>query len=294
MPRKDNRFFLHDVMFKIVFGSQDSEAPLRAMLNALLDRHGPDRIEKVQFLNPGLDKNHIEERGAFLDVRVEDERRRQYNLEVQICRDPFFVERTLYYDSRLYGDQLVKSEGFDHLSPTVLIGLLGFIAFPRNKELHSSFSLRNDKTGARLTDHLTLHYFELPRLGKVPPTTVATPAEAWLAVLKFGHLYVPGVVPLPVEIMREEGVAMAIDKLKKARESREARQWAEMYDKAERTRITNLSVARKEGLKEGIAQGERINALATARRLIARGDNNDAIADVTGLDTAEIEALRKA
>ena len=286
MPKKDNRFFLHDVMFKIVFGSNDSEVPLRAMLNALLDRHGSDRIETVHFLNPGLDKSHVEKRGVFLDVRVQDETRKQYNLEVQVRRDPFFVERTLYYDSRLYGDQLVPTEGFDLLSPTVLIGLLGFIAFPDNNALHSTFSLRNDKDGRRLPNHLTLHYFELPRLGRVPPRRIATPAEAWLNLLKFGHLYVPGVKPLPVEIMKEEGVAMAIDKLKKARESREARQWAEMYDKAERTRITNLSVARKEGQQD--------KALEVARRLIARGETNDAISDITGLTQAEIAALRKA
>lgn len=290
---KEMPYFLHDVMFKIVFGSKGSELPLRALLNALLDLRGPDRIASVRIINPGLDKAHLEERGALLDVRARDEQRRQYNIELQVRRDPVFFDRSVYYTSRHHGGQLMKKQNFDRLAPTVFVGLLDYNAFPGDPALHKSFSLLCKESGEPLTEKLTLHYFQLRRLGKAPPTNIATPAEAWLSLLKFGHLYVPGVVPLPVEIMREEGVAMAIDRLKKARSSEEARAWAESRDKAERTHLTAVSQARKEGLKKGRGEGQRSEKVNTARRLIARGCDDTFIAETTGLTPAEIVALRK-
>lgn len=105
---------------------------------------------------------------------------------------------------------------------------------------------------------------------------------------------------------------MAIDRLKRARESEEARAWAESYDKAERTRLTGLSQARKEGLEQGRKQGrkqglkegrergieegqflgEHSHKIKTARRLIARGCDDAFVAEISGLTAAEIEELR--
>jgi len=89
----------NDVIFKIVFGSQKNERVLRALLNALLDLSGPDRIDGVEILNPYIDKEHMADRGVILDIKARDQADRLYNIEVQVAADPDYVKRSLYNSS---------------------------------------------------------------------------------------------------------------------------------------------------------------------------------------------------
>ena len=61
----------NDVVFKFVFGSRGSEEPLRALLE-----RGPDeRIQQVEIINPGLGRDHLDDKAVVLDVRARDEKR---------------------------------------------------------------------------------------------------------------------------------------------------------------------------------------------------------------------------
>lgn len=79
---------LNDVLFKIVFGSPNSEPVLRALLNALLGYTGEDRIASLSVLNPTLDKEYLYEKGSTLDIRARDLKNQQYNIEVQLGATP--------------------------------------------------------------------------------------------------------------------------------------------------------------------------------------------------------------
>ncbi|MBT9584323.1 PD-(D/E)XK nuclease family transposase [bacterium] len=54
---------LNDILFKIVFGTQQNEAILRALVNALLGYSGLDRITRVDILNPFNEKDYYDQRG---------------------------------------------------------------------------------------------------------------------------------------------------------------------------------------------------------------------------------------
>ena len=75
---------LNDILFKIVFGSRDSEPVLRALLNALLNRTDSETLVALEILNPGFDKEYLAEKGAILDVKARDQAGRQFNIEVQM------------------------------------------------------------------------------------------------------------------------------------------------------------------------------------------------------------------
>ena len=68
----------NDVVFKFVFGSKGSEEPLRALLNALLERGPDERIQQVEIINPGLGRDHLDDKAVVLDVRARDEKRGLY------------------------------------------------------------------------------------------------------------------------------------------------------------------------------------------------------------------------
>ncbi|NDD29119.1 MAG: Rpn family recombination-promoting nuclease/putative transposase [Proteobacteria bacterium] len=100
----------HDVVFKFVFGSKGSEEPLRALLNALLERRPGERIEQVEIMNPGLGGAHLDDKHIILDVRARDERRGAYNIEVQVASERHFEKRATYYLTKIHAEQLHDGE----------------------------------------------------------------------------------------------------------------------------------------------------------------------------------------
>ncbi len=75
---------LNDIMFKIVFGTEQGLPVLRALLNALLGLRGDLKIVDLELLSPGHEKEYLLEKNPILDVKARDGRGRQYNIEVQL------------------------------------------------------------------------------------------------------------------------------------------------------------------------------------------------------------------
>jgi len=63
---------LNDVIFKIVFGQEDSVALLQRLINALLGLEGNERIAALTIMNPQLDKHSLTDKGVILDIRACD------------------------------------------------------------------------------------------------------------------------------------------------------------------------------------------------------------------------------
>ena len=125
---------LNDVMFKIVFGSQQNEAVLIALINALLDLRGACRIQGLEILSPGAEKVYLSEKGPILDLKARDEAGKQYNVEVQLRPGLVdYVKRSLFYAAKLYCGQLQTGHDYDLLRRTVSISILDFELFPTLK-----------------------------------------------------------------------------------------------------------------------------------------------------------------
>ena len=74
-------------------------------------------------------------------------------------------------------------------------------------------------------------------------------------------------------------------------------EYVRLFDKEENykelIRNTELAEAHEDGVKQGIEQGSKENALANAKNAIALGLDNETISKITGLSLEEIESLRK-
>ena len=270
---------LNDIIFKIVFGSEANRPLLRALLNALLELSGPDRIVDVTIINPGIDKEYLVEKGAVLDVRAKDDRGRQYNVEVQLTPQPEYVARALLYLARLYVGQLEKGDPYSKLRRTIGISLTDFVLFPDEPDLHSRYRFHDATHGLELSDILEIHFIELPKFLGDEPKCLGTPFEIWLHVLKYGPFYEDDSVSVPAELQQEEGIEMALDAMRRASASQEVREMIEFRRKAEHDEASRLEHARNEGLEEGA----RRTLIATARRMREDGFDDETIHRVTGL-----------
>lgn len=270
---------LNDIMFKwpseryaFVFGSTQSETVLRALLNALLDLRGPDRVVELAILSPSPEKFYFDDKGPILDLRARDEKGTHYHVEVPGTHrrwvkgtDLDYKKRSLYYTTRLYSEQLKSGHAYHLLERSLSISILDFVLFPHSTELHSTFTFWDRAQDFQLTKDLELHYIELPKFSPDKARQLRTRFERWLYVLKFSDLYHNR--ELPENLKEEEGIQMAIDAMRKAYAQDEIRAVIEAQERDKRDAISRLSFAERKGLQEGRTEALKVVLEARFQKL---------------------------
>ncbi|MBI4867912.1 MAG: Rpn family recombination-promoting nuclease/putative transposase [Candidatus Wallbacteria bacterium] len=295
---------LNDVIFKIVFGSEEGRPLLKSLLNAVLEHSGEVPMAEVELLNPNLDKAHLLEKGVLLDVKARDDQGRLYNIEVQVASEPAYVERALYYVARLFGDQLGRGESYRQLARTIGISLVDFVLFPEFDEVHSRYRLHDAAHGRELTDVLELHFIELKKFRRDQPEKLRSRFEQWLHLLEFGEQYEREGEPLPDSLAREEEIDMAVQAMRKAYARSDVREMMELLNKADHDWATRLETAemrglekglekgRQEGRQEGMEKGSETATVEIAKRMLHAGLPLETVEQVTGMSREKLESLK--
>lgn len=75
------------------------------------------------------------------------------------------VNRTLYYWSRIYRDQMQSGYAYRELHQTIVINILNFNLLRKETEkFHTTFHLYEDEEKFRLTDTIEIHFIEMRKL----------------------------------------------------------------------------------------------------------------------------------
>ena len=275
---------LNDFVFKYVFGQEKNEDLAICLLNALLKKSGRDKIVSLEYLNPFNLKETAELKTSVVDVKVRDGEDRCYTIEVQVCREKFFIPRTIYYLAKLYSEQLRSGEDYSELHPATGISILDFDLFKDCDEMHNIFEFRNQNSSLNLAETMTLHYIELTKFSRNKPRRLCTPFEKWLHVLKFSEKYITMKV-LPDYLCEEEGVAMAVAQLKKVNADREMRQILEAREK-EAHHLASIKKAAHD-------EGERKKQIEIATKLLKKNLPVSLIAETTDLSELELREILK-
>ena len=99
---------LADPVFKRIFG-QEKEI-LMELINAIIQPAEP--VIDIEYLPQELLPDGPDGKGSIVDVRCLDSKRIHFILEIQVIRQQSFQERVLYYASKTYGRQLLKSKNY--------------------------------------------------------------------------------------------------------------------------------------------------------------------------------------
>ena len=114
---------LSDRFFKYLFAREEHKDLLIAFLNEVLLDLNPAgsarRIEDVTYRDRESSPQHREAKLPRFDVVARAEDGRVFHIEVQVAKDPYFLERSLYYAAMTYSLQLRKGEGYHTLSPVI-------------------------------------------------------------------------------------------------------------------------------------------------------------------------------
>jgi len=187
---------LNDAVIRYILCGNGSEEKLKAFLNSVfVDKGDGLRIEKLTILNPFDPKTFPTDKQASLDMLVEDNRQRKVNLEFQVWDHSFFIERCLFYWSRVYSRRLQEGNKYGGLHPVISVIVTDF-QNPQKMDaglqeltsrIHQSFSIRSDdKPYKLLTTHLKMHFVQLPKVINLETLSEVHPELAhWLAFLGY-------------------------------------------------------------------------------------------------------------
>jgi predicted transposase/invertase (TIGR01784 family) len=169
--------FKSDILFKLLFVRHPD---LLKRLVARLLGIQLDCIGEFRVTNPEMPPESMGDKFCRLDVTMTINGQR-VALEVQVDDEGNYPERVLFYWAREYSTALPAGKDYLQLPRTIIISIINFIQFPC-KEFYSEYWALEVTRHTRLSDKLSLIFFELPKL----PEIVAADDEQklWLTLFR--------------------------------------------------------------------------------------------------------------
>ena len=279
-----------DFVFKKIFGSEENPKILIGFLNAVLKPIIP--IVEVEIKNTDIEKVHVEDKFSRLDVKAKTSNQEIINIEIQLKNEYNMIQRSLYYWSKLYEEQLGDGDRYDKLCRTVCINILDF-KYLKNDGFHIGYRLKEIETNEELTDIEEIHFIEIPKLKKLnSEEEVVDMLEAWVEFLRDPESEVVRKLEMSNSEIRE-----AKDKLYKLSMDEKERELYFLREKSIKDEISALANAEEKGIQigieQGIKQGIQREKIETVLRLHSLGLNIEQIAKGTCITETEVEKIIK-
>ena len=288
-----------DAAFKICFGTEANKDNMIGLLGLLIpDAH----IVDITFMDKEFPGFVMSEKTTIFDVYCKTEDGRRIIVEMQLKSQRHFVDRAIYYSTYPLREQLstpmetepgtIRSYG---LRPVYTISIVDFSLDHDDAEealtdgLLSSYSLRNDRNGERLSDTLHYVFFELGRFhyGKNELDRCSTGLEKLAYVFR----YIMQLDARPDELAEDFFIRL----FHSAELAGFTEADREKYDKdmtTELDKIAQLDYAREEGREEGRVEGREKEKIETAKKMLDLGIEVEIIRKVTSLSIEEIQKLQ--
>ena len=168
-----------------------------------------------------------------------------------------------------------------------MINFLNYELFPFENYITKTVTVMDHHREYVMIDGIEWYFIELPKFRKSHPD-MDQKINQWLAI---------------IDDVDEELIEMAEKKnqlLKKAKVEfvelsgdEETRRLEELKDKWVRDYNSGVSYARKEGLQQGVKEGEKNKSIEFAKEMLANGETIEKIEKYTKLTKEEIEQLKK-
>ena len=285
----------NDYVFHRIYGSdtEESRAALIGLLNIILERKN-DPIRHIEIINPIDLGDWILDKESVMDIKAKADSGELLTIEMQVSNLADYRCRTLFYGGRLVNSSLKSGESYDMMKKSIVVSIIQNKLFPKEIGCHSIFDVREQKTGLLLSDRLAFHFLELGKVDPQKPVEEMTQIEKLAVYLRYANdeNYKDSVQEI---CESEEGIIMAENLYRHAtKEEREAA-WAECRMMYQHDQASLREDGRKEGHRQGLAEGEAIGA-AQKQREIAKnlkdlGMDTNEIFKATGLCAEEIAKL---
>ena len=279
-----------DLTFKLVFGEHPDL--VMSLLNALLPLDEDGQIISVEYWPSELVPENPGKKDSVVDVRCTDQRGRQFIVEMQLYWNEFFQQRVLLNASKAVVRQLDKGMNYKLIQPVYCLNLVNDIGFESDPdEFYHDYAIVNVEHSDRIIEGLRFVYVELP---KFKPKTIAEKKMAvlWLRFLTEINLTTENA---PAELLENELTKKALSIVERSAMSEAQlnsyeKYWIDLTDE-EGIALARYNRGVKDGMAQGMAQGEQKKAMSVARNLKLMNLPVADIAKATGLTKEDIDKL---
>ena len=269
---------INDYIFKKIFSKKGNESILKDFLIGILNIP----IEKVETkAEVSLEKQLEENKLGRLDIIAVLNDDTIVNIEVQILNKYNFIDRTMYYWSGMYYNELKGGEDYRASKKTITINILDYEIFEEGP-YHEIARIKRDYQNKVLTEKMEIHFIQIPKFIK-EKSGVKTKLEQWMQFISQKD---------------EKGVQIAMEENKEIKRANEEyeyltgdeaeRRLAFLRDKAIRDEKTMLAGSREEGIKTG----EKNKQIEIAKIMLKKGMDIKLVAEITNLTIKEIEQIK--
>lgn len=267
-----------DFVFKKIFGTEKNKPILINFLNAVIKPTTP--IKDVEIKNNDIDKDFIEDKFSRLDVKATTSNKEHINIEIQVKNEYNMIQRTLYYWSKMYSEQIQNRDNYSKLERTVCINILNF-KYLKNDKYHNAYRLKEITSNEELTDLQEIHFIELPKFNEIGNKEYVENVEKMDALEKWLEFLVEpeSNTVRQLELSNEE-IKLAKSELYRLSMDSKEREQYNMREKAIYDRISALENAENKGKME--------RELELVRESLKQGLEISLISKITGLSEEEI------
>ena len=118
----------------------------KGIIAAILNRR-PDEIVNTELLPTILRKDSEDDKYGILDVRVQLDNEVQIDFEMQVVYYDFWANRTIYYLSKMYTEQIREGDSYDRLQKCIQVSILAHVLFQEDDECYRRISFCDVMTG---------------------------------------------------------------------------------------------------------------------------------------------------
>ena len=215
--------------------------------------------------------------GTFVDIEIQN----NWHFD--------FPERTLYYWSKMYNENMKQGQDYTKLPKCITINLIGK-GFNKNKRLHNKYLVLEQDTKEPLVSKLEIHILNLEKAKLLKEgqckDNKAKRLLNWLKFIETDNPEVREVLEQESPMMRKANTTIEL------MEMSPRDKW--LYDsrmKYEHDRASCISEGYRQGLERGLDKGAYQNKLETANLMKKANCEIDFIMQMTGLTKEEIEKL---
>jgi predicted transposase/invertase (TIGR01784 family) len=271
-----------DFAFKKIFGSEQSHGILVSFLNGILYA-GESLIEDLEILNPYQAPRIRGVKDTYLDVKAKLTSGQTVIIEMQVLNVEGFEKRILYNAAKAYSIQLSQGDQYKLLNPVIALTITDFTMFSEFDAVISRFVLKEKDY---LVDYpscdLGLVFVELPKFQKTLEQ-IDTLTEKWIYFLQ----HTRELETIPETMGGVPAIRQAFEVANQANLNRDELEELEHQSIFIQDQRNAVSLANKQGREEGALSMQKTIAM----NLLSTMDNA-AIAQMTGLSLADVEALR--
>ena len=272
---------LNDYFIRYFFGLKGNEDLLLSFINAIMIDSNFETFVSVDILNPFNISEKAGNKESIVDLKAITEEGIIVIIEIQTYSTKNFPERTLYYWSKNYSNILNHGDKYAKLKPVISINLIDDFLFDEtDNKMHTCYLLKEKNNNKILTDHIQLHYVEIPKFDK--NGDIKNKLKNWILFLKSNKEEDMS------KLLKEDTIfEKAIDKYNYFTDNKDL---LNEYDRREAYLVYQASLmrgAREDGFEEGLKEGK----LSMAKSMKKDGEDINLISKYTGLSVDEIEKL---